>query len=256
MNTRSLLLRLPASIPWPLPALLIWAASWSVFILCLRWLKLSPVIALLLAATLAITFSFRGATRWRRIFIAWGFPLSLGASGLVGTVPPWAWLLPLALLAACYPVTAWRDAPLFPTPAGALNGLARLVLLRDGARIVDAGCGLGDGLKELRREYPSAQLFGLEWSWPLRAACSWRLPFAKVRRADIWAADWSAYDMVYLFQRPESMPRAADKAGRELRPGAWLASLEFPVPELAATKLLRCADGRSVWLYQAPFRRR
>ncbi len=255
MISRSFLPRLPATIPWPLPALLIWGASWGVFILGLRWLKMSPVLALLLAAALAITFSFRGATRWRRIFIAWGFPLSLGASGLVGTVPPWAWLLPLALLAACYPVTAWRDAPLFPTPSGALNGLAGLVPLRDGARIVDAGCGLGDGLKELRREFPSAQLFGLEWSWPLRVACGMRLGYAKIQRADIWAVDWSGYDMVYLFQRPESMPRAAIKAGRELRPGAWLASLEFPVPEMSAKQVLQCADGRCVWLYQAPFRR-
>jgi hypothetical protein len=256
MSTRSLFPRMPTSIPWPLPALLIWAASWSIFIVALRWLKLSPVAALLLAASLAITFSFSGATRWRRIFIAWGFPLSLGASGLVGTVPPWAWLLPLALLAACYPVTAWRDAPLFPTPKGALEGLAALVPLRDGANIVDAGCGLGAGLKELRREYPKARFSGLEWSWPLWAGCSWRLPFARVRRADIWAADWSGYDMVYLFQRPESMARAADKAGRELRPGAWLASLEFAVPDLTANKVLRCPDGRNVWLYQAPLRRR
>ncbi|HMC15449.1 MAG TPA: class I SAM-dependent methyltransferase, partial [Albitalea sp.] len=79
---------------------------------------------------------------------------------------------------------------------------------------------------------------------------------ATVSRADIWSVDWSAYNLVYLFQRPESMPRAADKAGRELRPGAWLASLEFAVPELTAQKVLSCPDGRRVWLYQAPFRRR
>ena len=156
------------TLPWPLPALLVWAASWSVFIAGLRWLRLSPVFALLLAAALAITFSFRGSTRWRRIFTAWGFPLSLGVSGLVGTMPHWAWLLPLMLLAAFYPVTAWRDAPLFPTPRDALQGLARLVPLRDGARIVDAGCGLGHALKALQREYPRAQLTGLEWSWPIR----------------------------------------------------------------------------------------
>ena len=89
----------------------------------------------------------------------------------------------------------------------------------------------------------------------MRHACAWRARYARVRRADIWRADWSGYDMVYLFQRPESMPRAADKAGRELRPGAWLASLEFAVPELTAQKVLNCPDGRSVWLYQAPFRR-
>jgi len=249
-------LSVPASVPWPLPALLIWAASWGVFIVALRWLKMSPLLAVVLAASLAISFSLRASTRWRRIFIAWGFPMSLGASGLVGTVPPWVWLLPLTMLAACYPITAWRDAPLFPTPDGALEGLGRLVPLPDGAHIVDAGCGVGDGLNELRREYPAAKFFGLEWSWPLRMVCGWRAGFAKVRRADIWAADWSGYDMVYLFQRPESMPRAADKAARELRPGAWLASLEFAVPDLAAKQVLRCPDGRSVWLYQVPFRGR
>ena len=83
------------------------------------------------------------------------------------------------------------------------------------------------------------------------AASTRRLPWTS-----IWAADWASYDMVYLFQRPESMPRAADKAERELRPGAWLASLEFAVPDMTATQVLRCADGRSVWLYQAPFGRR
>jgi hypothetical protein len=242
-------------IPWPLPALIVWAAAWSVFLVGYRWLGLPPVAALLLAAALALTFSFRGSTRWRRIFIAWGFPLSLGVSGLVGEVPAWTWLLPLLLLAVLYPIHTWRDAPLFPTPAGGLNGLARLAPLKPGARIVDAGCGLGSGLLELRREYPQAQLSGLEWSWPLRIACAWRTGFACVRRADIWAVDWSAYDMVYLFQRPESMPRAAAKAQRELRAGAWLASLEFSVPEWSADKVLACPDGRRVWLYRAPFKR-
>ena len=67
----------------------------------------------------------------------------------------------------------------------------------------------------------------MEWSWPLaliaRAAC----PQATVRRADLWAGSWADYDLVYLFQRPESMPRALDKARAEMRRGAWLASLEF-----------------------------
>src|SRR5258705_380273 len=74
-------------------------------------------------------------------------------------------------------------------------------------------------------------------------------------RGDIWTADWSGYDMVYLFQRPESMARAATKAERELRQGAWMASLEFKVPDLVPTSVLDCPDGRSLWLYQVPFKR-
>ena len=82
---------------------------------------------------------------------------------------------------------------------------------------------------ELRREYPSARAARPRVELAAAPRLRLALPLrATVRRADIWAADWSGYDLVYLFQRPESMPRAAAKAARELRPGAWLASLEFP----------------------------
>jgi len=240
---------------WPLPALLAWSLAW-VFFIVLRAVSAPLMLAIAVSVATGAACSLLGGTSWRRVFIAMGFPLSLAASGLAGTVPAWGWLLPLALLALVYPFNAWRDAPLFPTPAGALQGLAQLAPLAVGARVLDAGCGLGDGLGELIREYPQAALDGIEWSWPLRFACAWRCRFARVRRGDIWAVDWSGYALVYVFQRPESMARAAEKATRELRPGAWLASLEFDVPGLAATKVLECADGRRVWLYRVPFRSR
>ena len=59
--------------------------------------------------------------------------------------------------------------------------------------------------------------------------------------------------MVYLFQRPESMPRAVTKALAELKPGAWLVSLEFEALALQPQACLRAPDGRPVWLYQQPF---
>ena len=238
---------------WPLPALLAWAAAWALFI-TLGAVEAPLSAALALSTALGAALSLSVSTHWRQAFVAGGFPLSLAASGLAGALPAWVWLLALALLALVYPINAWRDAPLFPTPRGALQGLARLAPLPAGAQVLDAGCGLGDGLRELHREYPQARLQGLEWSWPLRAACAWRCRFAQVRRADIWAADWSGCDMVYLFQRPESMPRAAEKAARELRPGAWLVSLEFEAETLQVDAMHACADGRRVWLYRAPFR--
>jgi SAM-dependent methyltransferase len=240
---------------WPLPALLTWALGWAVFAL-LRSLGAPLMVAIGAAVALGAALSVVGSTPWRRAFVALGFPLSLAASGLAGAMPAWGWLLPLALLALVYPRGAWRDAPLFPTPAGALDGLAVLAPLAPGARVLDAGCGLGDGLRELHREFPDAALHGLEWSWPLRLLCAWRCRFATVRRGDIWAADWSACELVYLFQRPESMARATEKAARELQPGAWLVSLEFDAPGVAPTKVIECADGRRLWLYQVPFRAR
>ena len=244
---------------WPLPALLAWVAGWALFMV-LRAIGVAPMFAIAAGVACGAACSAVGNTPWRRLFIALGFPLSLAVSGVAGALPAWSWLLPLAILALVYPLNAWRDAPLFPTPVDALNGLAHLAPLAAGTRVLDAGCGVGDGLRELHREYPQADVHGLEWSWPLAIACAWRCRAmrvaARVRRGDIWAADWSGYDLIYLFQRPESMARAREKATRELRPGAWLVSLEFDVPGLAATKVLECADGRRVWLYQVPFRKR
>ena len=236
---------------WPLPALGAWSLAWAVFAV-LRLAEAPLAVALFAATASGAVPGLMAHTTWRQIFMAAGFPLSLLASGAASGLPAWGWLLPLTLLVLAYPMHAWRDAPVFPTPSGALCGLAGLAPLRPGARVLDAGCGLGAGLSELRREYPQAALHGLEWSWPLRLACAWRCRFARVSRGDIWSADWSAFDMVYVFQRPESMARAAAKAAREMRPGSWLVSLEFDAPGLAASQCL--AGARPVWLYRTSAR--
>jgi SAM-dependent methyltransferase len=196
---------------------------------------------------------FIGTTTWRQTFMAAGFPLSLLASGIASGVMAVGWLVAALLLLLLYPLRSWRDAPVFPTPFGALDGLSQHITLATGARILDAGCGLGAGLIALRRAFPSARLEGLDWSWPLVIACRLRCRDAAVRRADIWHADWSAQDLVYLFQRPESMGRAVDKARRELRPGAWLVSLEFPALGLLPDARLEAVAGKPVWAYRAPF---
>jgi hypothetical protein len=212
-------------------------------------------VALGAATALGVAFSLWGSSWWRRLLIAGGFPMSL-ALGLpalgFAEVPAWAWLVPLLLLLLVYPLNAWRDAPLFPTPLQALDDLPLHAPLADGAHVLDAGCGLGHGLAALHRAYPQAVLNGLEWSWPLRGLCALRCPWAQVRQGDIWLADWSGYHMVYLFQRPESMARAADKARAELRPGAWLVSLEFEATSLNPKAQFTAPGGKMVWLYQAP----
>jgi hypothetical protein len=239
--------------PWPLPALIAWAGAWLAFV-ALQRASLPPVAALGAACVLGTAASLLGASWWRRGLIAAGFPLSLALLG-AASLPTWAWLVPLALLLLVYPLNAWRDAPVFPTPHLALQSLAAQAPLPTGARVLDAGSGLGDGLKALRHAYPAAQLEGIEWSWPLRLLCALRCPWARVRRGDMWAADWSPYAMVYLFQRPESMARAAAKAQAEMAPGACLVSLEFAVPGVLPSAQLRAPGGRVVWLYRLPLNR-
>lgn len=199
------------------------------------------VVVCLLLATMQATSS-------RRAMVAAGFPLLLLASG--AALPGWAWLVPLALLVAVYPLRAWGDAPLFPTPARALDALPGAVALPAGARVLDAGCGLGHGLRALRRAYPQACVEGVESSALLAVLARARCRFARVRRADMWAVPWTGVALVYLFQRPETMARAIAKADAEMGPGAWLASLQFEVPGRRADALLRTPDGRPLWLYR------
>jgi hypothetical protein len=241
--------RLPA-LRWPLPALLAWAAGWITTMVLLRSDALAPPFAALAGLLVGAAPALFAATFWRRVIVAAGFPLSLLASGIGGVLPAWAWLVPLAALALAYPVTAWRDAPVFPTPRNALAGLDGLVPLPARARVHDAGCGLGHGMRALRAVWPQARLSGVEWSWPLAVVTRLRCPWAHVARGDMWRGSWAAHDLVYLFQRPESMARALAKANAEMRPGTWLVSLEFEASGCAPHAVLRMASGRPVWIYR------
>lgn len=196
-------------------------------------------------------------TPWRQTFVLAGFPLSwltLGFLSVQGPIMSLWWLVPLALLLSLYPAHAWSDAPLFPTPAHALKGLSVVAPLPARAAILDAGCGLGAGLRALAAEYPQACLSGWELSRPLAWMTRWREPSVRIRRADIWQEDWSGFQMVYLFQRPESMPRALAKAQSELQAGAYLVSLEFQAPSLRPSAKLENVPGKPVWVYRAPIK--
>lgn len=234
-------------LPWPLPALLAWLAGWGL------WAAAQPLgapaelgFALGLGASVVLA-ALGCRSWWRRALAALGFPLSALALGAAGPVPAAWWLLPVALLLLAYPVRAWRDAPWFPTPADALRGLDAVV----GAprRVLDAGCGAGHGLAALQRLWPAAELLGVEWSPLLARLAAWRCPRAQVQRGDMWQQNWAGLDLVYLFQRPESMARAWRKAQQEMAPGSWLVSLDFAVPAVVPQACLEAAGRRSLWIY-------
>lgn len=242
-----------AVLAWPLPAVLAWTCGWAVWRLgtaagLVGWAAFG--LAVITATALASVCT----TRWRRAIAAGGFPLAVLALG-AGALPPWAWLAMLLPLLVAYPLRAWRDAPFFPTPAGALAGVDAVISVPP-QRVLDAGCGLGHGLQAIRAVWPGAELIGLEWSPALSMLARLRCRHlgARVQRADMWAASWSGCDLVYLFQRPESMARAFAKARAELAPGAWFVSLEFAVPNADAC-LHCCLQGpgrRALWIYRLP----
>jgi hypothetical protein len=235
---------------WPLPALLAWLAAAAVA-QGLAAADAGPVPALLAGSAAGALLALAVRGRWRRAITAAGFPLAALLLAAAGAVPAWAWGLAALPLLLAYPLRGWRDAPLFPTPAGALQGLAQACAAAPPRTVLDAGCGLGHGLAELGRVWPQAERQGVECSRALAWLAARRDRRAHIHCGDMWARSWAAADLVYLFQRPESMPRAAAKALAELRPGAWLVSLEFPVPHwTAAARLEGGPAGRPVWVYR------
>jgi hypothetical protein len=235
------------SLPWPLPAVLTWCGGWLVWRGAeAQGLSQPWALGLGCAAAAAAAMWCRGF--WRRALAAGGLPLAAVLAGAAPGVTAAWWLLPVLPLLLTYPVRAWRDAPFFPTPAQALSGLDAVV--GKPTRVLDAGCGLGHGLHALAAVWPQAQLEGVEWSPLLAAVARLRAAQARVTRGDMWAQSWAPFDMVYLFQRPESMSRAWAKAQRELRPGAWLVSLEFAVPGVQPTARLSGPKRRTVWIYR------
>ena len=251
-------------LPWPLPALLVWASAWAWSLVWQRWdLPAWAVLSLGTAwCALCAAHPLVAASPWRRVMVSLGYALSLAALTPARAWPAWVWLLPLLVLLLAYPLRAWHDAPVFPTPKGALVGLpGRLALGQppgwdgQGARILDAGCGMGDAMRALHQAYPQADIHGVEWSPLWRWVAALRCPWAQVRQGDMWAQSWREFDMVYLFQRPESMPKAVRKAAQELGPQAWLVSLEFEARDEAQVPMpcahrIDLAGGRALWLYR------
>lgn len=234
---------------WPLPALWSWLAAWLVYAASLT-VGLAPGAALALGAAVGAGLAGLQGQRWRRLIVALGFPASVLGLGWQGGASALPWLAPLALLWWLYPRRAWTEAPIFPTPRDALARLPELAPLPPAARVLDAGCGAGDGLRELLRAYPQARVEGVEWSRPLVWLARWRASGALVRRGDLWADDWAPFALVYVFQRPESMPRLWAKACAEMGPQAWLVSLDFAVPDVAPVASWQLPTGKTVWVYR------
>ncbi len=218
---------------WPASALGAWALAWAGLQGLTRAGLPAPWPVL---GSLALVFVLAACHRrpWRRWLVAMGWPAALLLQ--TAAVPAWGWALVALGLVLLYPRRHWQDAPLYPTPLGALDELARHVALAPGARVLDGGCGAGDGLRALARACPQASLEGVEGSRALVWVSRWRCRGARVWRGDLWRTDWRPYALVYLFQRPESMPQALAKARAELAPDAWLVSLDFPLPGLDAAQ--------------------
>lgn len=189
----------------------------------------------------------------------WWVPINLAfVPGLIAvqthSMPPWLLLAGFLVLLLLNWNALTERVPLYLTgPAAEARLIEHLKGMPvDGLRFIDLGCGLGGTLARLARRFPDGQFSGVETS-PLTFALAWLrcLPRrnCRIRPISLWRVDLGGYDLVYCFLSPAPMPGLRDKALREMRPGAWLISNSFAIPEVEADLVLEVGDWRGSRLY-------
>lgn len=217
-------------------ALLVQCVAWALALALLRAGALPSVGAMLAVqagVAVLLAWGLRSAWWWWAIHAVFA-PLAWWVSR-AGLAPGW-YLAAFVLLVLFYRGAVRTQVPLYLSSRAAMRALAARLPVRS-LLVLDLGCGTGTVLRTLARMRPQDTIVGVENSLALVWLCRWRTRRRRnveVRAGDFLAQDWRYFDVVYAFLSPAPMAAVWEKARRELRPGAWLVSNSFPVPEVEA----------------------
>lgn len=217
--------------PWR-RALLAQGVSLLLVLAAWRLTGITPLLALLLQAALAVLLSvLLRQPRWWWLLHAVFVPAVVAAQALPW--PPWVWLLALLSSWALFGAVQRSRVPLYLSSRRAIAALD--ALLPGHGRMLDVGAGTGTVLAHLVRRH-GLQLEGVEHAW-----LPWLLAMLRLRRRSIrvWRGDWAQldfadYDIVYAFLSPATMPELWHKAMTDMRPGSLLVSNRFAIPGVPA----------------------
>lgn len=132
---------------------------------------------------------------------------------------------------------AWAGLSLavwVPTRREDLDRILKLAELRRGQTLIELGCGTGLVARFIATHSP-ARVIGLELVLPLywwSRFSRWRsrLPNLSFRWQDLFKADFSQADVIYVFGVPDTIKnRLKTKLERELKAGSRVISYAFPV---------------------------
>ena len=142
-------------------------------------------------------------------------------------------------IALVLPVT--RGALYVSTARVRVRAFLDTVDMRPGQLLVDLGCGDGRVLRAARRRYKiRAEGYELNPLAYLKARLlSVRQSRIRIRMKNFWDADLSHADVVFCYLFPDVMPKLSRKLRKELKPGCFVVSCNFPLPDLSPETILR-----------------
>lgn len=144
------------------------------------------------------------------------------------------------VLATAAALPATRGAMFTSTHPLRVEAALEALRLSPGELLYDLGCGDGRFLAAACRRGARAVGFELNgWAYLLARLRTFRLPQARVRLASFWEEDLSGADCVVCYLFPDVMAKLAAKLEAELRPGARVASCNFPLPGWRPERVIR-----------------
>lgn len=195
-----------------------------------------------------VSYRLEAPPWWLPIHLVF-MPLAVILNGL--NLPASIYLVVFITLLLIFWRTDRSQVPLYLSNASTANAVAALLPVAR-CDVIDLGCGNGKLLKRLAQLRPDCRFLGLEHA-PLPFLWARLINLGQkncqISLGDFWRQDLARFDVVYAFLSPAPMPRLWVKLCEEMSSEAVLISNSFPVPDVAAERIVDVDDRRSTRLY-------
>src|SRR3989339_243206 len=145
-----------------------------------------------------------------------------------------------ALLALLFIKMLILIAPFVPVHSKDLDRIAFFVEKYQIKNLADLGSGNARVIKFLANKFPDKYFTGLELAPTLFLCSKFRLNKinnAKVKWGNVYFFDWTNYDGLFMFWRPQYFRRNIEKILMKVREGQYIISYAFEIIELKSKEI-------------------
>ncbi len=197
-----------------------------------------------------VSYYLRMPKWWIPIHLAF-MPLAIAVLAL-NISSTWFLVLFLCLLLT-YGKTYKTQVPLYLSSKNVNQALATLLPKQGQFSFIDIGSGCGGLVSNLANTHKNGLFYGIEYA-PLPFLISklrsmFSTPTSKIVWGDFWKHDFSSYDIVYAYLSPVPMASLWQKVNQEMRPGSFLISNTFIIPDIPPDKSIKLDDFSNSTLY-------
>jgi trans-aconitate methyltransferase len=139
-----------------------------------------------------------------------------------------------------------NQVPFVVMPAGGMDQIAQALGVRDGDVVFDLGCGDGRVLMALHRVNSKARFYGVENDLVVWLLAKLRTRGrVKVAREEIARTPLGEANRIFAYLGAGLMADLEPRFERELKPGARVVSVQFPLPHRAPERVVVLTNSAS-----------